>query len=81
MKKRYVVRLSEAEREEVESFDISPGRTTLQIKELKAAPAAIEDTSRAPTPTHVPMDSAREGQRSPIDQRGIGHLRPLSRGY
>ena len=32
----------QAEREEVESFDISPGRTTLQIKELKAAPAAIE---------------------------------------
>jgi len=32
----------EAEREEVESFDISPGRTTLQVRELKAAPAAIE---------------------------------------
>ncbi|MCH2661215.1 TonB-dependent receptor [bacterium] len=32
----------EAERAEVESFDISPGRTTLQVRELKAAPAAIE---------------------------------------
>ena len=32
----------EAEREDVESFDISPGRTTLQVKELKVAPAAIE---------------------------------------
>ncbi|MBM3280014.1 MAG: TonB-dependent receptor [Candidatus Handelsmanbacteria bacterium] len=32
----------EAKREEVESFDISPGLTTLQIKELKTAPAAIE---------------------------------------
>ena len=32
----------QAEREAAESFDISPGRTTLQIKELKAAPAAIE---------------------------------------
>ena len=32
----------EAEREEVEEFDISPGRTTLQVRELKAAPAAIE---------------------------------------
>ena len=32
----------EAEREEVESFDITPGRTVLQVRELKAAPAAIE---------------------------------------
>ena len=32
----------DAEREEIESFDISPGRTVLQVKELKAAPAAIE---------------------------------------
>ena len=31
-----------AQRDEVESFDISPGRTTLQIAELKTAPAAIE---------------------------------------
>ena len=32
----------EAEREQIESFDISPGRTVLLVKELKAAPAAIE---------------------------------------
>ncbi len=32
----------EADREEVESFDISPSRTTLQVRELKTAPAAIE---------------------------------------
>ena len=32
----------EAERDEVESFEISPGRTVLQVKELKTAPAAIE---------------------------------------
>ena len=32
----------EAEREAIESFDISPGRTVLLVKELKAAPAAIE---------------------------------------
>ncbi|MCC7261724.1 MAG: TonB-dependent receptor [Candidatus Latescibacteria bacterium] len=32
----------EAKRDEVESYDISPGRTTLQVKELKTAPAAIE---------------------------------------
>ena len=32
----------EEEREEVENFDISPGRTLLQIGELKSAPAAIE---------------------------------------
>ena len=32
----------EADREEVESFDISPSRTTLQVRELKIAPAAIE---------------------------------------
>ena len=31
-----------AERDEAESFDISPGRTTLQVAELKIAPAAIE---------------------------------------
>lgn len=34
--------LIEADREDVESFDISPGRTTLQVRELKIAPAAIE---------------------------------------
>ncbi|MFT5089592.1 MAG: outer membrane receptor protein involved in Fe transport [Planctomycetota bacterium] len=34
--------LVEAEREKVENYDISPGRTTLQVRELKAAPAAIE---------------------------------------
>ncbi|MFA6107442.1 MAG: TonB-dependent receptor [Candidatus Latescibacterota bacterium] len=32
----------EASRERDESFDISPGRTTLQVRELKIAPAAIE---------------------------------------
>lgn len=32
----------EAKRDEIESYDISPGRTTLQVKELKTAPAAIE---------------------------------------
>ena len=32
----------EADREEVESFDISPSRTILQMRELKTAPAAIE---------------------------------------
>ena len=32
----------EADREEVEEFDISPGRTALHVRELKAAPAAIE---------------------------------------
>lgn len=32
----------EAKRDEVASYDISPGRTTLQVKELKTAPAAIE---------------------------------------
>ena len=31
----------EAEREKVESFDISPSRTTLQVRELKTAPAAL----------------------------------------
>ena len=31
-----------AEAEEIEEFDISPGRTTLQVRELKAAPAAVE---------------------------------------
>ena len=31
----------EAEREKVESFDISPSRTTLQVGELKTAPAAL----------------------------------------
>ncbi len=34
--------LVEAEREDIENYDISPGRTTLQVRELKAAPAAIE---------------------------------------
>jgi hypothetical protein len=32
----------EAERQEVETHDISPGRTLLQVRDLKAAPAAIE---------------------------------------
>ena len=32
----------EGEREEGENFDISPGRTLLQVGELKSAPAAIE---------------------------------------
>ncbi|MEW6750248.1 MAG: TonB-dependent receptor [Candidatus Latescibacterota bacterium] len=32
----------QAQREEAESYQISPSRTTLQVKELKAAPAAIE---------------------------------------
>ena len=32
----------EAQRDSVKSFDISPGRTVLQVKELKTAPAAIE---------------------------------------
>ncbi len=32
----------EAKRDEIASYDISPGRTTLQVKELKSAPAAIE---------------------------------------
>ena len=32
----------EAERNQVEAFDISPGRTVLQASELKGAPAAIE---------------------------------------
>ena len=32
----------EAERDQVEAFDISPGRTVLQASELKGAPAAIE---------------------------------------
>ena len=32
----------EADRERIEAFDISPGRTVLQAKELKTAPAAIE---------------------------------------
>ena len=31
----------EAKREMVESFDISPSRTTLQVRELKTAPAAL----------------------------------------
>jgi hypothetical protein len=31
-----------AKRDQVESFDISPGRTVLQVAELKTAPAAIE---------------------------------------
>ena len=31
-----------AEADEIEDFDISPGRTALQVRELKAAPAAIE---------------------------------------
>ena len=31
----------EAERQKVESFDISPSRTTLQVRELKTAPAAL----------------------------------------
>ena len=32
----------EADRQETETFDISPGRTVLQARELKMAPAAIE---------------------------------------
>ena len=32
----------EADRDDVADFDISPGRTTLRIRELKSAPAAIE---------------------------------------
>ena len=34
--------LVEADREEVENYDISPGRTTLQVRELKTAPATVE---------------------------------------
>jgi hypothetical protein len=34
--------LVEADREEVENYDISPGRTTLQVRGLKTAPATVE---------------------------------------